>query len=84
MAYGPFAGLDSYLGIRFYIGSDLHYGWIRLDLDNGYPNQALGYLTEWAYNSVPNAPLAAGVVPEPSTWALFALGAAAILRFRRS
>ena len=81
-AYGPFAGLDGYLGIRFYIGSDLHYGWIRLNLNNGYPAQAIGFITEWAYNSVPNAPLAAGVVPEPSTLALVALGAACIWKFR--
>ncbi len=83
VAYGPFAGLDGYLGIRFYIGSELHYGWIRLNLNNGYPAQAIGYVTEWAYNSVPDQAIAAGVVPEPSTLALLALGAAALWRCRR-
>ena len=83
VASGPFAGLDGYLGIRFYIGSGLHYGWIRLDLDNGYPSRATGFVTEWAYNSVPDQPIAAGVVPEPSTWALLSLGATAIWKFRR-
>ena len=80
---GPFAGVDGYLGIRFYIGANRHYGWIRLDLDNGFPNQARGFLTEWAYNSTPNAPLAAGVVPEPSPLALAALGAGGLLFLRR-
>ena len=85
-AYGPFAGLDGYLGIRFYIGANLHYGWIHLDCDQGVPpflQQAGGYVTEWAYNSVPNQPIAAGAVPEPSTWALLALGAAGFGMFRR-
>ena len=74
VAYGPFAGLDGYLGIRFYIGANLHYGWIRLNLNNGYPAQAIGFITEWAYNSVPGQSIAAGAVPEPSTWALLIAG----------
>ena len=82
-ATGPFAGVDGYLGIRFNIGTELHYGWIRLKMDSVFPNLARGYVTEWAYNSVPNAPLAAGAVPEPSTWALLGLGAAALWRFGR-
>ncbi len=82
-ATGPFAGVDGYLGIRFYSGSNLHYGWIRLDFDNGFPNVPQGFLTEWAYSSVPGQPITAGAVPEPSTVALIALGAVGLWKFRR-
>lgn len=79
---GPFAGLDGYLGVRFFIGTELHYGWVRLNLNNN-SNLAIGFVTEWAYNSVPGEFLAAGVVPEPSTLALVALGAGGLLFLRR-
>ena len=83
-AYGPFAGLDGYLGIRFLIGSDLHYGWIHLNCVFSGPYQpAAGRITEWAYNSVPGQSLAAGAVPEPGTLALLGLGALCLWRFRR-
>ncbi len=74
-AYGSFAGLDGYLGIRFLIGSELHYGWIHLNCVFSGPYQpAAGRITEWAYNSVADQPITVGAVPEPSTWALLAVG----------
>ncbi len=83
-AYGPFAGLDGYLGIRFLIGSELHYGWIHLNCVFSGPYQpAAGRITEWAYNTVPGQPITVGAVPEPSTWALVSLGALCLWRFRR-
>ena len=80
-ATGPFAGVDGYLGIRFAIGTEPHYGWIRLKMDSVFPNLARGYVTEWAYNTVPDQPIAAGVVPEPSTWVLLTLGLFSMWRF---
>jgi hypothetical protein len=34
-----------------------------------------GNVLEWAYESSPNTPITVGAVPEPSTWALLAVGA---------
>ncbi len=83
-AYGPFAGLDGYLGIRFLIGAELHYGWIHLNCVFSGPYQpAAGRITEWAYNSAPGQSISAGAVPEPSTLALLAFGAAALWKCRR-
>ena len=68
------AGDTAYLGVRFYAGSELLYGWIRVrTLSIG------GTIYDWAYNTAPDQAILAGAVPEPSTWALFSLGLAMIL-----
>jgi len=83
-AYGPFAGVDGYLGIRFLIGSELHYGWIHLNCVFSGPYQpAAGRITEWAYNSVADQPITVGAVPEPGVATLLAIGGGTILLFRR-
>ena len=46
--YGYFRGGTNYLGMRFHIGSALHYGWVRIMIaDLGSPIT----LVDWAYNS---------------------------------
>ena len=56
--FGPWQQLtDSYLGLRFQIGSQQHYGWARLDVDIVFP-----YFTikDYAYEATPNTSILAG------------------------
>jgi hypothetical protein len=48
----------------------VHFGWARVILTAGTP----GTLVDYAFESTPLTGLQAGVVPEPGTWALMALG----------
>jgi hypothetical protein len=82
----------AYLGVEFYIGTDLYYGWIGLtactdDEPNSCDPSSSIVIQDWAYQSTPGMAITAGQgeVPEPSTLALFALGAVglAALRARR-
>ena len=71
---------DAYMGAQFYIGSEIHYGWVHLRVfRNG------GYIKEWAYDTVAGQGILAGAVPEPSAWVflLLGLGAFAFSRCRR-
>ena len=47
---------DAYLAVRFNIGSNLHYGWIRINSDNS------GIITykDYAYNATPSTSINAG------------------------
>ena len=86
-AYGPVFGYewqqvtsDAYMGAQFYIGPEIHYGWVHLRaFSNG------GYIKEWAYDTVAGQGILAGAVPEPSAWVflLLGLGAFAFSRCRR-
>jgi hypothetical protein len=82
----------AYLGVEFYIGTDLYYGWVGIiactnDEPNSCDPSSSIVIQDWAYQSTPGVTITAGQgeVPEPSTLALFALGAAglAALRARR-
>ena len=75
----PLGQREGYVGVQFFAADGLHYGWIRVR--GGEYND--GRILDYAYNTVPGQPIAAGAVPEPSTWALFALGAAGFGMFRR-
>lgn len=77
-------GADNYLGITYMDSEgDTHYGWLQFSLSQ-FSNGATavdflgGYVNPTAGQSV-----AAGVVPEPSTYGLLALGALALVVFRR-
>jgi hypothetical protein len=74
-------GDTGFIGLRFAIGTDIHYGWAQLSLNNDYTValNALGYQT------TPDAPAhveGASVPDHGSSLALLAVGAAGLLLFR--
>ena len=79
---GYFYGTTAFMGIHFQIGTDWHYGWVRLCgtewLDFGGTT-----VLDWAYETRPGVPILAGAVPEPSMWALLVGGGVLMAWFRR-
>lgn len=56
--YGNWQGqTDKYVGVRFNIGSNTHYGWVRLSVS---ANADTIIIKDYAYNSQPNIGLLAG------------------------
>jgi hypothetical protein len=50
-----------YLGIRFLIGSEVHYGWARMETSYDERHHAIAVLLSgYAYETQPNAPIRAG------------------------
>jgi len=58
---GDFYGTTAFMGIHFQIGSDWHYGWVRI---RGEGAEAFlwpqGWILDWAYETRPNTPILAG------------------------
>jgi hypothetical protein len=55
---GPFPGQgDQFLGVRFNIGTDMHYGWIRMNIPDSC-NQI--HILDWGYQLEPEAGILAG------------------------
>lgn len=48
---------DKYLGVQFAIGTNIHHGWVRLDHAS---NASSITIKDYAYNTVPLAPIKAG------------------------
>lgn len=48
---------DKYLGLKFYIGTNVHYGWARLDVRD---DSRVYTLKDYAYQSTPDTPIDAG------------------------
>jgi len=72
-------GQQTYLGVRFDLGSGDQYGWIGV-VRTGPDLDAFA----WGYETDPGVPIEAGaLVPEPGSLAMLAVGAAAMARRRR-
>ena len=58
--FGPWKNKQNrYLGLKFVIAGEVHYGWARLSESCwGYRNSAV--LTGYAYETIPNQPIKAG------------------------
>jgi len=83
-AAGPWVGVDhGYLGVSFEKEEETYYGWVQMSVPNEF---AYAVVHDWAYETTPGIGINAGVVPEPATIGLFALGLAALLarRLRRA
>ena len=95
--YGPWAhGGNGFLGLRFAVDGEIHYGWAELKVRDLYQTR-LAYgelLVAYAYDTVPNQPIFAGeglletgspdsVTPEPGTLGLLALGSLGLGFWRR-
>ncbi|MDX2002132.1 MAG: T9SS type A sorting domain-containing protein [Chitinophagales bacterium] len=53
---------DKYIGIKFQINGQTHYGWIRLDVQVT-PTTPIIRIKDYAYEDVPNTPIVAGAMP---------------------
>lgn len=51
---------ERYLGLKFIITGEVHFGWARLDVRCDYPHAIHGVLTGYAYETVANKPIVAG------------------------
>jgi hypothetical protein len=70
---GPWAGKGSgvrnrYLGLKFVVDGEVHYGWARLSVTLGHQRQfgdVTGTLTGHAYETIPDKPIIAGRITGP-------------------
>jgi len=79
---------EQYLGLKFIIKGEIHFGWARLNVNCVYPHPINGTLTGYAFETVANKPIVAGetqgaeVNADPGTLGNLARGAAAISNWR--
>ena len=64
---GPWGGnpKNRYLGVRFRIDGQIHYGWVRLTVLTQPTGTWSATITAYAYETVPNKAIKAGTAEEP-------------------
>ena len=71
---------NQYLGLKFIIKGEIHFGWARLNVNCVYPHAINALLTGYAYETIANAPIVAGetkgteVSADPGSLGNLALG----------
>ena len=88
--FGTFtSAFDAYVGFEFEVSGVPHFGWVDV-VKGGGTNGNNITLAQFAYQNTAGAAIAAGdsgassgAVPEPSSLAILALGAAGVCGFRR-
>ncbi|MFZ0770495.1 MAG: hypothetical protein WAN08_03655 [Candidatus Sulfotelmatobacter sp.] len=79
---------EKYLGLKFIIDGEIHFGWARLNVNCVYPKPIIATLTGYAFETVANQPIVAGETKgpdasdDPGTLGNLARGAAAISNWR--
>jgi hypothetical protein len=60
--FGKWGGTpkNRYVGVRFWIKGETHFGWIRLSVNTDIPHNMSATITGYAYETVPNKPIFAG------------------------
>lgn len=48
---------DNYLGVKFEIGGNTHYGWVRLNVGNSPYNTASTIIVSYGYEDIPDTPI---------------------------
>lgn len=79
---GQFASsTEGYIGFKFTTNSNAgpYFGWMRVDLSN---TAATGIVKDWAYENSGSS-INVGVVPEPTSFSLFAVGTLSLVMRRR-
>jgi hypothetical protein len=66
-AFGSWFNVTNrYLGVKFNINGETHYGWVRLSVQNQGGITITATLTGYAYETLPNTPLTAGKTQGPA------------------
>ena len=84
-AKGEFLDQRGYVGVQFTADDGTHYGWIDVagGVAGAYDEMAYGVVYSWAYEDTPDAPIVAGVIPEPSSVMLLLVGAGGLWMARQ-